>query len=158
MEKHIYRSKSSKIFAGVCGGLAEYFDIDPVLVRALFVILLLGDGISFILYIVLWFIMPKGENKLPPDDLQVYSENSDPIILDDGNPVSSYSQDELLIRRQRRSILGIFLIILGVILLLSHMINFAFMSDFWPALLVLAGIVLLCAAFFYKKGNRNEKV
>lgn len=57
--KRLYRSKSDRKIAGVCGGLAEYFDIDPASVRILFVILLFPGGFpGFIPYVVLWVIVP----------------------------------------------------------------------------------------------------
>ncbi len=60
-EKRLTRSADDRIFAGVAGGLAEYFNVDPALVRILFVIIaLLGGGITGILiYLVLWIIMPE---------------------------------------------------------------------------------------------------
>ena len=58
MAKKLYRSNSQKIFGGVAGGVAEYFDIDPVLVRVLFLILIFGYGISLIAYLIMWIIVP----------------------------------------------------------------------------------------------------
>jgi phage shock protein C len=58
MTKKLYRSNSQKIFGGVAGGIGEYFDIDPVLVRVLFLILIFGYGISLLAYIVMWIIVP----------------------------------------------------------------------------------------------------
>jgi phage shock protein C len=57
--RKLTRSETDKRLAGVCGGLAEYFGIDPVLVRIVFVILaVMGPGV--LLYIVLWIVMPRG--------------------------------------------------------------------------------------------------
>lgn len=65
MEKRLYKSKTNKVLGGVCGGLAEYFDVDPVLVRVIFVILLFTST-SLIAYLILWVIMPqRPENGLP---------------------------------------------------------------------------------------------
>lgn len=60
-DKKLKRSADDRMLAGVAGGLAEYLDIDPVLVRILFVIIaLLGGGFAGILiYVVLWIIMPE---------------------------------------------------------------------------------------------------
>lgn len=57
--KRIYRSKKEKIIAGVCGGIAEYFEIDPVIVRLVFVALILASFSSLIFYIVAWVIVPE---------------------------------------------------------------------------------------------------
>jgi phage shock protein C len=63
--RKLTRSETDKRLAGVCGGLAEYFGIDPVLVRIAFVVLaVMGPGI--LLYIVLWIVMPRGQPGLAP--------------------------------------------------------------------------------------------
>jgi phage shock protein PspC (stress-responsive transcriptional regulator) len=56
--KKLYRSAKDKILGGVCGGLAEYLDLDPTLVRLVFVLLLMV-GIGFLFYIICWIIVPK---------------------------------------------------------------------------------------------------
>ena len=58
--RKLTRSETDKRLAGVCGGLAEYFGIDPTLVRIAFVLLaIMGPGI--LLYGVLWIVLPRGE-------------------------------------------------------------------------------------------------
>ncbi len=59
MEKRFARSRLDKKIAGVCGGLAQYFDIDATLVRVVFVLLALFSGGGLILYIILWLVMPQ---------------------------------------------------------------------------------------------------
>lgn len=57
--KRLYRSRDSKILGGVCGGLGEYFNIDPVIFRVIFVLLMLPGGLPGIIpYAVLWLIVP----------------------------------------------------------------------------------------------------
>jgi len=58
MAKRLQRSRDEKLIAGVCGGIAEYFDVDPVIVRVAFVLFTLFGGAGVLLYIVLWVIMP----------------------------------------------------------------------------------------------------
>ena len=60
--KRVYRSKKNKILAGVCGGIAEYFEVDPVLVRLLLVLLVLMGFAGIILYLIAWLIMPENPN------------------------------------------------------------------------------------------------
>lgn len=57
--KKLYRSKKNRMIAGVCGGLGDYFNIDPTLVRLLFVLIGLAVGGGFLLYLLLWLIMPE---------------------------------------------------------------------------------------------------
>ena len=62
--KRLTRSETDKKIAGVCGGLAEYFDVDPILVRVAFVAAaLMGFGV--LLYIVLWIVLPRGTSGVP---------------------------------------------------------------------------------------------
>jgi phage shock protein C len=57
--RKLYRSTSNRQLAGVCGGLAEYFNLDPTLIRVLFIVLAVLGGSGVILYIALWIIVPK---------------------------------------------------------------------------------------------------
>jgi phage shock protein C len=58
MQKRLHRSRTEKMIAGVCGGLAEYFDIDPTLVRMVWVLISLLAGVGVLLYLVMWVITP----------------------------------------------------------------------------------------------------
>lgn len=62
MPKRLFRSKDQKVIAGIAGGIGEYFDIDPILVRFLFVAATLFAGSSIFLYLIMWIIVPL--NKL----------------------------------------------------------------------------------------------
>ena len=58
--KKLYRSRTDKKIAGVCGGLAEYLGVDATVLRVLFVLLALPGGLpGIILYVILWFVMPE---------------------------------------------------------------------------------------------------
>ena len=59
MEKRLYRSRNTRILAGVCGGLAEYFNVDPTLVRVGAVLLSMAGGPGLILYIILALVIPE---------------------------------------------------------------------------------------------------
>ncbi len=59
MEKKFYRSSSNCMIAGVCGGLAEYFNVDPVLVRAVFFGALIFGTFGFWVYMLLWILTPQ---------------------------------------------------------------------------------------------------
>jgi phage shock protein C len=57
--KRIYRSKKDRVIGGICGGIAEYFNIDPVIVRVIAVILAFVWGFGIIAYIIAWIIIPQ---------------------------------------------------------------------------------------------------
>jgi len=60
MTKRLYRSTTDRKIAGVCGGLAEYFNIDPTIIRIIAVILLLpGAAPGLLPYIILWIVVPE---------------------------------------------------------------------------------------------------
>ena len=58
MDKRLYRSRKDKMIAGVAGGLGEYFNVDPTIVRLVFVLLALAGGPGVLLYFIMWIITP----------------------------------------------------------------------------------------------------
>lgn len=58
--KHLCRSRRNRKVAGVCGGIGEYFAWDPTLVRVAWIVLVLLGGSGFLLYLILWLVMPDG--------------------------------------------------------------------------------------------------
>jgi phage shock protein C len=66
MQPQLTRSRTEVVIAGVCGGLAEYFHIDPVIVRLVFVLVTLTSGIGLIVYPVLWMVMPQAPAPATP--------------------------------------------------------------------------------------------
>jgi phage shock protein C len=57
--KRLYRSRSNRMLGGVCAGLGEYLNIDPTVIRILFVVLAFAYGASFVIYLVMWVLMPE---------------------------------------------------------------------------------------------------
>jgi len=57
--RKLYRSKTDRKLAGVCGGLAQYFNVDATLIRVLFVVLAVLGGSGLVLYLALWIIVPN---------------------------------------------------------------------------------------------------
>lgn len=57
-QKRLYRSRKDRMIAGVCGGLAEYFGMDPSWIRIIFLLFLLLGGSAFLVYIIMWFVVP----------------------------------------------------------------------------------------------------
>lgn len=61
VSRRLYRSTTDRVLGGVCGGLAAYFDMDPVAVRVAFIVFALAGAASVLLYLVLWIAVPSGE-------------------------------------------------------------------------------------------------
>jgi phage shock protein C len=81
MQPRLMRSRTEVIIAGVCGGLAEYFAIDPVIVRLIFVLVTLTSGIGLLVYPILWLVMPKagaaaGGTQLFPHDAEEWRKRA----------------------------------------------------------------------------------
>jgi len=57
--KRLYRSKKNKVIGGVCGGLGEYFNIDPTIIRLIWIFI---PGPNLLAYIILWIVMPENPN------------------------------------------------------------------------------------------------
>lgn len=65
MEKKLYRSRNNYMLAGICGGLGEYFDIDPTIIRLIVAFSALIAGSGIILYLIAWIIIPLAPNDRP---------------------------------------------------------------------------------------------
>ena len=61
--KRLYRSRDDRMIAGVCGGLGEYFSVDPVLVRLGFLLLALTTGVGFVAYLIMAVVVPLRPNR-----------------------------------------------------------------------------------------------
>jgi phage shock protein C len=62
--KRLYRSGTERILGGVCAGIGEYTDVDPTVVRLVWVVLtLLSMGVGLVAYIIAWVIIPEGKNE-----------------------------------------------------------------------------------------------
>jgi phage shock protein C len=142
MKKKWYRSRKDKMIGGVCGGLGEYFDIDPTLVRIIFVVgLFMAAG--FLAYIVLWIVVP--EEPLIPATKNNTETTGEPGA--EANPAKDQQQQTPEVpKRNRSGIFGGIMVILGVLLLLG---NFVAFHAFWPLVLILIGVGILLK-------NRND--
>lgn len=56
--KRLYRSRDDRMIGGVCGGLADYLNVDPTLIRLLLVLLAFAGGPGIVAYLILWIIVP----------------------------------------------------------------------------------------------------
>jgi phage shock protein C len=152
--KKLYRSKKEHIIAGVCGGLGEYLDVDPVLIRIGFVLLALGHGFGVLLYIILMIIIPKesakGEDQEAKINIKASAQEMKEIAQDLGKEVRSAAEefkDHKGWFSDRRNIVGMVLIILGFIALTNMAFPvqmFWFRWNYlWPVIIILIGIFLI---------------
>ncbi len=135
MEKRLYRSKKERVLLGICGGIAEYFSVDPTIVRLAFVLLIFVSGpILPILYFISALIIPEA-----PDEKREIEEKIEESSIEK-------IKDELKTQYKGSSkeIWGWFLLGLGVLLLSSNLgwffIPFRFL---FPLFILILGIILL---------------
>ncbi len=142
MNKKLYRSRTESMIAGVCGGLAEYFNVDTVLVRIVAVILALtAHGAGLLGYIIFWIIVPQ-----KPLDVTL-SESGQAA---DGEAEAEAGKTE---RKNGIIFVGAGLIILGALFLLDNFVPVIFFSigKLWPVMLIVIGLVVL------KKGTESKE-
>lgn len=64
--RKLMRSSTDRKIAGVCAGVADYFDIDPTIVRVVWLLVVLCGGTGLLLYVILWIVLPVAPLPLPP--------------------------------------------------------------------------------------------
>jgi phage shock protein PspC (stress-responsive transcriptional regulator) len=146
MPTRLERSATNKVIAGVCGGIAEYLQVDPTLVRVFFVIATLATaGLGFLAYIVLVVLMPLPGQPTP----FVKGASADPAT--GGNPDATTvvsrpaTPPDPEAAERRRAAFGYFLVALGVVFLLANIGAFRIVRwDYiWPLVFIAGGAWLL---------------
>lgn len=160
MAKRLYRSDRERILGGVAGGMADYFDVDVTLVRLAWIILaLVSAGLGVFAYIVAWVIMPEAPSSRLRDRsiggevargadgevVEIRAEGG----ADNGRQADARSEEQ---DRDRSSgsgylIFGIALVGLGFLLLINNLLPRVRLDQYWPALLIFLGALILAGAF-----------
>jgi len=139
--RRLYRSRKNRMIWGVAGGLAEYLDIDVVLVRIGFVVLAFANGLGLLLYIVMAIVVPNEE----PQPVQAVAGGpGGPDVAEQ----ASHPEDEVSFQevwRGRRNAIGLFLVVVGVFILLGNVGAFWWFSwgRLWPLLVIAVGVGIL---------------
>ena len=147
MSKKLYRSKKDQIIGGVCGGIAEYFGIDSTLVRLAFVLFALIEGAGIIAYIIAWIIVPErpqGQSTKSEEevyDVELNSESEDEEGEYKAEEKSSHQEKKS--KEQRKRILGLILVALGLFFIIDSWIPSFYWKRFWPVILIGLGVLLI---------------
>lgn len=152
--RKLYRSQTDSVIAGVCGGLAEYFDIDPVLVRVIFVLLLLFGGGGLLVYVILWIVTPKKPLIFDHSGFTSYKkENSDASPQAEDVEGQNDTMQEARVYKYRGSMIGgMILLTLGVLFLVDELVPYLDFGKLWPVILIVIGIILIANTI-----SRNKK-
>jgi len=122
MPTKLRRSVDDKIIGGVCSGIAESLDLDPVWVRLFALLLIFANGIGVLLYIALWIIMPVSSSKIK--------------TVKGSYKTAKGSYDNT-------SSIGLVLIIVGILFFANTMLNWFSFRLLWPIILIVVGVLLL---------------
>lgn len=141
MANRLYRSKNDRKISGVCGGIAEYFRIDPTIVRLLWLISIVAYGTGLIIYIGATIIIPEREGSSPGINLRKDSDETDKSY----SGTSNANFDE----EKNKKLLGYGLIVIGLIFFSKKFVAFQWLNFkfLFPALLIFAGVVILAGGF-----------
>ena len=152
MNRRLYRSRQDSVLGGVAGGVAEYLDVDPSIVRVIWAVLaIVTGGLFLVLYIVMWIVVPEGSppppaaaNVTPPAEGSPEVEPSEQA--DASAPPPSWSPDQAPASRSGLGgavIFGLILIGIGAWFLVDQYLP-AFDRDLiWPIALIALGAALM---------------
>ena len=155
MQKRLYRSRTDRILWGVCGGLAKYFDIDPIIIRIVFVLAVLANGAGILAYIILAIVVPLEGSEAATGEQTVKENVAE--IRDTANQVGQEIRATLSgtktetagngARGSRLTTLGAIIVALGIILLLANLDMFRWLwRFFWPVIIILTGLFIIMRA------------
>lgn len=142
MNNRLYRSRTDSTIAGVCGGLGEYFNIDPTIMRILFVLFVFLDGVSLLAYVIAWIIIPRQPLAVVENDIS-------------GPQPETVQAREKEYPSWNKYLPGGILIGIGVFFFLREHYWWWHMGQFWPLLLIGIGIFLLLK--FSREKKAEEK-
>lgn len=147
MNKKLNRSRKNSVISGVCGGLGEYFNVDPILFRFAFLALLLAGGGGFFIYIIFLVVIPKA-----PFEFDNPINHTTP---NNESGFASFQQADLGANETdntSRTVFGLILISSGALLLLNNLVKAFNIEKLWPAIIVIMGLGLL----FQKNNNKKD--
>jgi phage shock protein C len=163
MEHRLYRSQRNRIVLGVCGGLGEYFNIDPVIIRVITVVIIIASGVfpGLVAYLIMALVIPTaGSTAATPrdsvrenvDDMRNTASNIGEEIrttfenketktntVNEPHPISSQPASN---NNKALFILGIIIIAIGVIFVVGNVFGW-FFKYLWPILLIAAGVIII---------------
>lgn len=141
--RKLERSRHNRVIAGVCAGLADYFNIDIALMRVLFVVATICGSFGFWMYVILWIVVPE-ENILGPVNEKDYGDTID---------ITPKEQEDKMLNKGAL-IASLILIFIGVVALVDNFTTIAWIWKLWPVPIIIIGVVLLLNSL---KNNNNEQ-
>jgi len=137
MKDRLYRSRRVRVFGGVAGGLAQYFNLDPILIRVLFVLITILHGFGILLYIILWIVVPEEPFEL------AYKVKPDEPTTNNTQSETGSVPSEIKKSGSGRIVIGVILIALGIIFLADRILPWFDFRDAFPIVFILIGGALI---------------
>lgn len=143
MRRRLYRSRDDRLLGGVAAGIAEYFDIDPTIVRLAWVVTVLWGGAGIFLYLIAWIIVP-----VEPGD-NVYTAAA--VDVTDGG----HDAPRRPAREREQATIGWLLIGIGAVIVLF---GTNFVRWLFHPTVMLAALFVVAGLFFLGKIDRPPRV
>ena len=136
--RKLSRNTMNKVIGGVCSGLAEFFGLDVALVRIAFVIAFMFASFGFWLYIILWIVLPEGQ-QTTDNGQQTFGQSQS-----QSQSQSQHSEPVSKSESKVKSVLaGSFVILIGLLFLINNFIPINWVWKLWPLILVAIGVVMI---------------
>jgi phage shock protein C len=132
MDKRLYRSRKDRMIWGVCGGLANYFNIDPTIVRLIFVLTIFFGGLGIVAYIVLAIVVPLESSQVSApgetikENIQEMKQTAESIGKGIESTFSGNVHKESDVRSRSLTVLGLVILVVGLIFLFSSLFGWWF--------------------------------
>lgn len=164
--KPLQRSLINRKIAGVAGGLAEHFDIDPVFIRILFVLAFFFGGGGLLIYIILWIVIPENKPYINNNYQNTYQASNSSDSQNYQHPENQYKEEPQQTTQSYDSsqpetkpdnvkkgnfVIGLILIVIGSLFLIDRFLEYINISDFWPVVFIALGIGLIVNSLYKKQ-------
>lgn len=134
MNKKLYRLRENRMIAGVCGGIAEYFNIDPTIIRIIWILFgFVTYGTGVIAYVIALIVIPEAS----PSSF----ENQQ------GGSTEGHKNGINLDSIKSRIVMGSALVLLGVFLIGRNFLPWLNFNILWPVILIVIGILIIFAGW-----------
>lgn len=147
-DKRLIRNTKNKLLAGVAAGIADYFDLDPNVIRFLFIVLTAFGGSGILMYLLLWLLLPSDVSEVN-DSRDTVRENVQQMkdaVKDFADQIKKERPHDMNEKKGKsQQYLGSILVILGILFLLKNLglIDLFIIQKFWPVLIIFLGVALV---------------
>jgi len=130
--KTLYRSRKNRVIAGVCGGIGEYFDVDPTLIRIVWAVSVLVGGFGFFAYLIGWIFLPDAKTKTSLVEEWTQEKRA------------KKTKTKMSLNDTPIVVLGFFLIFLGLMFIFNNL-GWVFWSwnYTWPTIIIVIGLIII---------------